>query len=262
MPATTPFTTGLESRRAIRAGQWRQSTGNLAPGYEQANLVILPREYAFDFARFCVRNPRPCPLIDVGDPGNPHPSPHIAADADIRTDIPRYRIYRHGEFTEEVTDLLSLWTEDLVTFLLGCSYGFDQALAQAGLPVRHMDLGTNNPMYLTNRACQPAGIFHGNMVVSMRPMPRNLVQKATEITARYPAAHGGPIHVGDPEGIGVTDLNRVAYGCTVPIYDGEVPMFWACGVTPQAVIAAVKLPFVITHAPGHMFVSDRRLTDI
>ena len=249
--------TGQAARAAIRAGKWRRSTGNLAPGYEQANLVILHKDLAFDFLRFCVRNPRPCPVIEVADPGDPHPSPHIARDADIRTDIPMYRVYRNGELEKEVPDILSLWTDSMVAFLLGCSYGFDNALVAAGVPVRHMEMGTNNPMYRTNRQCVPAGVFHGPMIVSMRPIPADLVQRAIEITSRFPAAHGGPVHIGDPAAIGIQDLNKVDYGCSVPIRAGEVPVFWACGVTPQAAIVVVKPALAITHAPGHMFISDR-----
>jgi uncharacterized protein YcsI (UPF0317 family) len=251
--------TGLASRLAIRAGLWRESTGALAPGYEQANMVILPSGYAFDFLRFCVRNPRPCPVLDVTDPGSPHPSPGIADDADIRTDLPLYRVYRDGLMHAEVTDINDLWDQSLVTFLLGCSYGFDNALVKAGIPVRHMELGTNNPMYITNRMCNPAGIFAGPLVVSMRPIPAHQVQEVIEITSGFPAAHGGPVHVGDPAALGIRDLDVVDYGSAVPVKRGEVPVFWACGVTPQAVIASVRLPFVITHAPGHMFILDRKL---
>jgi len=254
-----PYKTGRTARNAIRAGRWRQSTGNLAPGYEQANLVILPKRYAFDFLQFCIRNPKPCPLLEVMEPGNPHPAPHIARGADIRTDVPLYRVYRKGRLAAEVPDIKALWRDDLVTFLMGCSYGFDLALMKAGIPVRHMELGTNNPMYRTNRACNPAGIFHGPMVVSMRPIPKGMVAEAAAISSRFPQAHGGPVHAGNPAALGIRDLAKTAYGVPVPMYKGEVPVFWACGVTPQAVIAEVKLPFVITHAPGHMFVLDRRL---
>lgn len=251
--------TGEESRRLIRSGGWRQSTGSLAPGYEQANMVILPSEHALDFARFCIRNPAPCPVLDILEPGNSRPAPHVAGDADVRTDLPRYRIYRHGVVAEEVTDIQAVWNETLVTFLLGCSYGFDLALQKAGIPVRHVELGTNNPMYITNRACVPAGPFRGNLVVSMRPVHRNRVPEVIDITSRYPEAHGGPVHTGDPALLGIADLERVDFGEAVPVYDGEVPVFWACGVTPQAVLMQAKLPFAITHAPGHMFVLDRKL---
>lgn len=253
------FWSGRDARLAIRSGRWRASTGTLAPGYEQANMVILPEKHAFDFLRFCVRNPKPCPVLEVTDPGSPHPSTSIAAGADLRTDLPLYRIYRNGHMVGEVTDIKDLWDDTLVSFLLGCSYGFDSALIKAGIPVRHVELGTNNPMYITNRQCVPAGIFKGPLVVSMRPIPEPLISQVIEITSRFPAAHGGPVHVGDPAVLGIHDLNTVDYGVPVPVKPGEVPVFWACGVTPQAVIASVGLPFVITHAPGHMFILDRQL---
>ncbi|RME82753.1 MAG: putative hydro-lyase [Caldilineae bacterium] len=251
------FENGREAREAIREGRWTGPTAGLAPGYTQANLVILPEKLAFDFLRFCIRNPKPCPLLDVTSPGSPHPDRSWAADADLRTDLPRYRLYRDGQLVAELSNLLDLWREDLVAFLLGCSFTFERALQSAGLPVRHLACGCNVPMYRTNRLTRAAGPFHGPLVVSMRPIPAAQVAQAVQITARYPAVHGAPVHIGEPEALGIADLGRPDYGDPVPIEPGEVPVFWACGVTPQAVALAARIPYMITHAPGHMFITDR-----
>ena len=242
-------------RAAIRTGDWREPTAALAPGFTQANLVVLPYADAFDFLRFCVANPRPCPVLEVLDPGDPEPV-HTAPGADVRTDLPRYRIYREGELTDERDDVTDVWRDDLVTFLIGCSFTFERALLAAGLPVRHIEMGVNVPMYRTAVACRSVGRFSGPLVVSMRPMtPRQAIQ-ATQITSRYPAVHGAPVHVGDPQTLGIVSLASPHYGDRVEIRDGEVPVFWACGVTPQAVAAASRPELMITHAPGHMFVTD------
>lgn len=251
------YRTGREVRNAIRAGQWAGPTAGQAPGYSQANLVVLPRSEAFDFLRFCIRNPKPCPVLDVTDPGSPHPSDSWGADADLRLDLPRYRVYRKGELVGEFTDLLAWWHDDLVSFLLGCSFTFERELLAAGIPVRHVECGRNVPMYRTTRQCQPAGQFCGPLVVSMRPIPESLVDRAVEITSHYPLVHGAPVHVGDPKALGIERLERPDFGDPVPICDGEVPVFWACGVTPQVVALASGIDLMITHAPGHMFVSDR-----
>ena len=242
-------------RAEIRAGRWRSPTAGLAAGYVQANLVVLPEAHAGDFRLFCDRNPGPCPLLDLTAPGDPVPRA-AAPDADLRTDVPLYRVHRDGELVEERPDLLGLWRGDLVAFLLGCSFTFEEALREAGLPLRHLERGSNVSMYVTNRMCAPAGPFVGPMVVSMRPFPRAELTRVAEITARYPFAHGAPVHAGDPAAIGIRDLGRPDYGDVLPIEPGEVPVFWACGVTPQAVAARARLPFMITHAPGHMFLTD------
>ncbi len=248
-------------RQEIRAGRWRRPTAGLVPGYAQANLVVVPRECAYDFLLFCHRNPKPCPLLDVTDPGDP--TPHMAAPgADLRTDLPAYRVYAEGELVEERTDLLEVWRPDFVAFLLGCSFTFEDALQRAGIPVRHIECGRNVPMYITTRMCRPAGAFAGPMVVSMRPIPAALVPRSVQICARYPLAHGGPVHIGDPETLGIRDLDRPDYGDVVPIEPGEVPVFWACGVTPQAVAQRARLPLVITHAPGHMLLTELRDEDL
>ncbi len=253
--------TGSEMRRAIRAGQWRKPTPGLALGYVQANLVVVPRDLAFDFLLFCQRNHNPCPLLDVTEPGNPEPR-LMAPGADLRTDVPRYRVFQGGELIEEPDNLLHLWRSDLVGFLLGCSFTFENALLQAGLPVRHVEAGCNVPMFRTNIACRPAGIFQGPMVVSMRPMTPAQAIHAVQVTSRFPRAHGAPVHLGDPAAIGIGDLRRPDFGDAVPIRPGEVPVFWACGVTPQAVAMEVRPPLLITHKPGHMFVTDWRDTDL
>jgi uncharacterized protein YcsI (UPF0317 family) len=244
-----------EVRAAIRAGDWDGPTAALAPGYTQANLVVLPQADAFDFLRFCVANPRPCPVLEVCDPGSAEPR-LTAPGADLRTDLPRYLIHRDGEVVDERSDVLAAWRDDLVAFLIGCSFTFERALLAAELPVRHLEQGVNVPMYRTAVACRPAGRFSGPLVVSMRPMTPQQAIHATQITSRYAAAHGAPVHVGDPSVLGIVSLASPQYGDPVEIRDGEVPVFWACGVTPQAVAAASRPELMITHAPGHMFVTD------
>jgi len=230
-------------------------------GYVQANLVVVPRDLAFDFLLFCQRNPKPCPLLDVTEAGNPEPC-LVAPGADLRTDLPRYRVYRDGEVVDEPTDLARWWRDDLVGFLLGCSFTFESALLQAGVPVRHLEQGCNVPMYRTSIACRPAGVFHGPMVVSMRPLTPAQAVTATRVCGRFPRAHGVPVHFGDPEAIGIRDLSKPDFGDPVEMRSGEVPVFWACGVTPQAVAMQSRPPFLITHKPGHMFVTDLRDTDL
>jgi uncharacterized protein YcsI (UPF0317 family) len=252
---------GAEVRRRARSGELTGPTPGLAPGYVQANLVVVPRDSAFEFLLFCQRNPKPCPLLDVTEPGSPEPR-SVAPGADLRTDVPRYRVYRHGEMVDEPTELHKWWRDDLVGFLLGCSFTFENALVQAGIPVRHLEMGRNVPMYRTNIACRPAGAFHGPMVVSMRPMSPAQAIAATRICARFARAHGTPIHWGDPAAIGVRDLNHPDFGDAVELRPGEVPVFWACGVTPQAVAMETRPPFLITHKAGHMFVTDLRDTDL
>jgi uncharacterized protein YcsI (UPF0317 family) len=248
-------------RELIRGGAWRKLTAGLAPGYAQANLVVLPRDLAFDFLCFCQRNPKPCPLLDVTDVGSPHP-PLLAPSADLRTDIPRYRVYRRGNLEAELDDLLALWREDLVAFLLGCSFTFEAALLAAGIPVRHLEEGVNVPMFVTNVPCRPAGVFHGPLVVTMRPIPQGQVVRAVQVTSRFPGVHGAPVHIGDPAQLGIMDISKPDYGDPVTMHEGEVPVFWACGVTPQAVAREAKPPLLISHAPGHMFVSDIKGEDL
>ncbi len=246
-----------ELRKLIREEVITTETSGMCRGYAQANLVSLPKEIAYDFLLFAQRNPRACPLLEVSDVGS-RQLHSIAADTDIATDIPKYRVYEHGVMTQEVTDARPFWRDDLVSFLIGCSFSFEGDLLEADVPVRQIEEGCNVPMYNTNIPCQSAGIFHGNMVVSMRPIPYALVPKAVLITGAMPKVHGAPIHIGDPSVIGITDLEHPDYGDMVTIREGEVPVFWPCGVTPQNVIMQSKPEYVITHAPGHMFVTDMK----
>ena len=241
--------------QACRTGTWDRPTAGLAPGYAQANLVILPREDAFDFLLLAQRNPKPIPLLELLEMGDPEPK-LTSPGADLRTDLPRYRVYRNGQLTEERQEIADLWRDDLVSFLIGCSFTFEKPLLDAGLPIRHIECGCNVPMYCTNRPVVPAGRFAGPMVVSMRPIPAHLVAKAVTVTARYPAVHGAPVHIGEPAALGIADITKPDFGDPVPINPGEVPVFWACGVTPQAVAIQSKPSFMITHAPGHMFITN------
>ncbi|MGH2427167.1 MAG: putative hydro-lyase, partial [bacterium] len=247
-------------RLRIRQRQWTSPTAGLAAGHAQANLVILPQTYAYEFLLFCHRNPKPCPLLDVTNPGDPVPD--AASDADLRTDLPRYRIYRHGKLDGEATDITSYWRDDLVSFLLGCSFTFEASMRRARIPVRHLEEGCNVPMYRTSLLCRPAGRFAGPLVVSMRPVPHELVARAIQVTSRYPLAHGAPMHIGDPAAIGIADLSRPDYGDPVMVRPGEVPLFWGCGVTPQAIAQQTKPTLMITHVPGHMFITDLRDEDL
>jgi uncharacterized protein YcsI (UPF0317 family) len=249
-----------EIRRRIRSAEYAGQTGGMALGHAQCNVVILPKDQAFDFLVFCMRNPKPCPVLDVLEAGRYEPN--IAPGCDIRTDVPKYRVYHNGALLEEVTDIKNYWRDDLVTFLIGCSFTFEARLLAAGIPMRHLELGTVIPVFETNIPCAPAGPFHGNMVVSMRPIQGRRVAEVVQITARVPRVHGAPVHVGAPAAIGIRDLNAPDWGQPVPIRDDEVPVFWACGVTPQAVARASRPPLMITHAPAHMFISDLRDSDL
>lgn len=247
--------TGWDVRQRIRRGEWTRPTSGIAPGYVQANLAILPRDLAADFQRFCALNPKPCPLLASSEPGDPS-LPTLGRDIDIRTDIGTYRVWRDGEMVEEVHDIRDLWRDDLVAFLLGCSHSFEEALVADGLRLRHQDQDKAVPVYVTNIPTVPSGPFHGPMVVSMRPFTPAEAIRAIQITSRFPSVHGAPVHVGMPEMIGVRDLAMVDEGDAVTIAADEMPVFWACGVTPQAVVRATRPPFCITHAPGCMLVTD------
>ena len=244
-----------EMRKRIRSGEYTGQTSGLCPGYAQANLVVLPKEYAYDFLLFAQRNPKACPLLEVTDTGS-RLLKEIAPGADLATDLPRYRIYENGLMTGEYTDVERFWRDDLVSFLIGCSFSFEGDLLAADVPVRQIEEGKNVPMYDTDIPCASAGVFRGNMVVSMRPIPYELVPKAVQITASMPRVHGAPVHIGDPAAIGIEDLARPDYGEAVTVREGEVPVFWPCGVTPQNALLRSKPSFAITHAPGHMLISD------
>ena len=248
--------TASEVRSRIREEEHSGPTAGVARGYVQANLVILPSDYAFDFLRFCVRNPKPCPVLEVTDVGSPEPSV-AARGADLRVDLPRYRVYENGQLVDEPTDIRSYWRDDLVSFLLGCSFTFETALLAAGLPMAHIDQGRNVPMYITNRDCVQSGPFSGPLVVSMRPFRGEEVSLAVTISARYPMMHGSPVHIGSPEALGVSDLQTPDFGDPISIAEDQTPVFWACGVTPQAAAKQAKPALMITHSPGHMFVTDR-----
>ncbi|EED32665.1 conserved hypothetical protein [gamma proteobacterium NOR5-3] len=248
-------------REHIRAGEFTGNTSGFAPGFVQCNLVILPSKWAADFLRFCQANPKPCPLIACsaapGDTGLP-----TLGDIDIRRDISSYRVFRDGVLSEERADIVDLWNDDLVSFALGCSFSFEEALIGAGLEVRNVTEGVNVPMYRTKIACEPAGSFSGDMVVSMRPFsPANAI-RAIQICSRFPAVHGAPVHMGDPAAIGIADIHAPDYGDPVSIRDGEIPLYWACGVTPQVALENAAPPMAITHAPGCMLVTDKRNSEL
>lgn len=244
-------------RQAIRAGDFKGNTSGLAPGYVQCNLAILPADWADEFLRFCQANPKPCPLLDMSPEPGATALP-LLGDIDIRTDVPSYRVFRDGVLDAEVADISSLWREDLVVFALGCSFSFEEALLADGLEVRNVTEGVNVPMYRSNMACAAAGRFHGDMVVSMRPFRAADAIRAIQICTRFPSVHGAPVHMGDPGLIGIADLACPDYGDAVSIADDELPVFWACGVTPQVALEQARPPFAITHSPGHMLVTDLR----
>jgi len=232
------------------------TTAGFSAGYAQANLIALDRKYAFDFLLFAQRNPKPCPLLGVLEPGQV--SSPLLAGGDIRTDIPSYRVFSHGSLIDEPTDATAYWTENTVAFVIGCSFTFEQALLDNNVPVAHIEQGVNVPMFMTNIDCEPAGAFSGKMVVSMRPIPANLVADAVRITSRYPAVHGAPVHVGEPGLIGIDDLAAPDFGDAVDIPAGWVPVFWACGVTPQSIVMSSKPELAICHSPGKMLITDVR----
>lgn len=255
MPAATPSSASIEARDAIRQGRFTGHTSGLAADHVQGNVVILPAALAGDFLRFCERNPKPCPLLAVSEPGDPALAT-LGAGIDIRSDLPQYRVWRHGELVAEPHDIAALWRDDLVTFVIGCSFSFEQALLEDGVPLRHIEQGRNVAMYRTTLATEPAGPFRGPMVVSMRPLRAAAAIRAVEITSRFPTVHGAPVHVGDPALIGIADIARPDYGDAVEVMPDELPVFWACGVTPQAAILNARPDFCITHAPGAMLITD------
>ena len=248
-------TPAQEARLTIRTGGHRGHTAGLAPGYVQGNLCILPADQATEFAAFCQRNPKPCPLIGMSAPGDPG-IPTLAEDLDIRTDLPQYRVFRNGELVDEPADITDHWRDDLVTFVLGCSFSFEEALLDSGIPLRHIQRGENVAMYKSNIDTVPAGRFRGKMVVSMRPMVPADAIRAVQITSRFPNVHGAPVHLGLPHLIGIDDLERPFAGDRPRMADNEVPVFWACGVTPQVVVEQARPPLCITHKPGCMLVTD------
>jgi len=248
-------------REAIRQGSFDGHTAGYARGRVQGNVVILPKHSAFDFLTYCQRNPKPCPLLAVSSPGDPS-LPELGKDLDIRKDVPRYRVFREGTLVDEPTDISAIWRDDLVTFVFGCSFSFEEALMEAGVPVRHLEKGTNVSMFRTSIMTKPAGPFYGELVVTMRPMPAAAAIRAVQITSRYQFAHGAPVHLGDPSEIGIQDLAHPDWGDPVEIRSGEIPVFWACGVTTQAAIANAGPELTITHKPGSMLITDLRNAEL
>lgn len=253
--------TPAEARRIIRSGAFQAPTSGLCPGYAQANLIVLPKEQAYDFLLFAQRNPKPCPLLEVTEAGA-REATICATDCDIATDFPKYRIYRHGELVEETADVAAYWRDDFVSFVIGCSFSFESELVEAGIEMRHNTMGRNVSMYLTDIDCMPAGSMGGKMVMSMRPIPHDQVVKAVQISGAIPKVHGAPMHIGDPAAIGVRDIAHPEFGDPVDIREGEVPVFWACGVTPQSIVMNSKPEFAITHAPGCMLITDTKNIDL
>lgn len=254
-PLAPHAATGRDARLLMRAGRHQGHTAGMAPGHVQGNLVVLPQAQAGDFLRFCQRNPQACPLLAVSEPGDPR-LPGLGADLDIRSDLPLYRVWRDGVLVDQPHDVAGLWRDDLVSFVIGCSFSFEQALMEAGIVLRHVDEGRNVAMYRTSIATEPAGMFHGPLVVSMRPLRAADAIRAIQITSRFPRVHGAPVHIGRPDLIGIADLGAPDFGDPVAVRDDELPLFWACGVTPQAVVMAARPPLCITHAPGCMLVTD------
>ena len=244
-----------EIRKLIRNGEYNRSTEGCADGYAQANLVILPEKNAFDFLLFCQRNPKPCPVLEVTEPGD-YSLRDLADGADVRTDLPRYRVYEGGKCVDDTDQIVDYWRDDLVAFMIGCSYSFEWALLNANIRLRHIELGEIVSVYVTNKPCKPAGIFEGPLVTSMRLIKRSQLVRAIQICSRFPAVHGAPVHVGNPEELGIVDMGKPDYGWKPEIREDEVPVFWGCGVTPQAVAMKAKVEFMITHYPGHMFITD------
>lgn len=242
-------------RKLIREGKITTPTAGMCAGYAQANLVILPKDIAYDFLLFTQRNPKSCPILEVSDVGNKKLN-YLGEDIDITTDIPKYRVYEDGVLTGEYTDISDLWRDDFVSFLIGCSFSFESEMIEDNIPIRHIEENCNVPMYITNIKCTPAGIFNGNMVVSMRPIPYEKIVRSVLVSGAIPKVHGAPIHIGDPSIIGIKDIDKPDFGDSVNIKENEVPLFWPCGVTPQAVVMNVKPKIVITHSPGHMLITD------
>lgn len=259
-PADLSHAHPVEVRHAARAGVLRGATTTAAKGYVQANLAILPRDYAHDFLLFCQRNPQPCPLIGVSDPGLPL-LPNLGIDLDLRSDLPSYRVFRDGAFVEDRVDITDLWCEDLVAFALGCSLSFEEALGAAGIDQSYLENERIVPTYLTNIVCKPAGRFGGNMVVSMRQFSARDAIRAIQITTRFPSVHGAPVHLGDPRSIGIDNLAEPYSGTPPKLVRGQLPLFWACGVTPQIALASARPPIAITHTPAHMLVTDNLNSD-
>lgn len=248
-------------RKLIRQEKITTPTAGMCSGYAQANLVILPKKLSYDFLLFTQRNPKSCPILEVSDVGDKKLK-YLGEDIDITSDIPKYRVYENGILTGEYTNIAGLWREDFVSFLIGCSFSFESELIEANIPIRHIEENCNVPMFITNIECTPAGIFNGKMVVSMRPLSNENIIKSVLVSGEMPKVHGAPVHIGDPASIGIKDISKPDFGDPVTIKDNEIPVFWACGVTPQSVVMNVKPKIVITHSPGHMLITDVKNIDL
>jgi uncharacterized protein YcsI (UPF0317 family) len=262
MVVTGDSESGIDIRRLCRSGDLVGQTSGRAPGFVQCNVVMMPADSAHYFREFCEHNPRPCPLLAMSETPGSTALAALGTDIDIRTDLPQYRIWRDGMLTERCDNVAHVWEDNWVAFALGCSFSFEEALLNAGITIRNISEGVNVPMYRTNTPCTSAGPFTGNLVVSMRPMPAADVIEAIQICARFPSVHGAPIHIGDPRQLGIDDLSRPDFGDPVTLHPTDMPVFWACGVTPQVALEAAKLPMAITHEPGHMLVTDLKNTDL
>lgn len=250
-----------EMREEIRKGQFKENTSGLCRGFIQGNLVILPRKYASDFRLFCDQNPGPCPVLSISEPGDPF-IPQLGTDIDIRTDVPEYHVFINGKLADTVYQIKNQWQDDFVTFILGCSFSFEDALIENGINIRNVELKKNVSMYQTNMKTERSKYFSGNYVVSMRPLLSKDIDRAIEITSRYSKAHGAPVHIGSPNKIGINNLAKPDFGDAIYVFNDEVPVFWACGVTPQLAIMEAKIPIAITHVPGKMLITDKRYEDL
>lgn len=244
-----------EFRKKVRNNEFQKPTAGMCPGYAQTNLIVLPWEDAYDFLLFAQRNPKPIPILEVTEVGS-RELQTLGNDIDVATDFPKYRIYRNGKMVDEYLSVVDFWREDLVSFLIGCSFSFEDLLVDAGIEIRHITEKANVPMFNTNIPLKQAGKFSGNMVVSMRPIKSSQIATAVNVTNRLPGVHGAPIQIGNPAEIGIYDLAHPDYGDAVTINENEIPVFWACGVTPQAAVMASKPKFAITHSPGHMLITN------
>lgn len=247
--------TPTEFRKKVRNNEFQKPTAGMCPGYAQTNLIVLPWEDAYDFLLFAQRNPKPIPILEVTEVGS-RELQTLGNDIDVATDFPKYRIYRNGKMVDEYLSVVDFWREDLVSFLIGCSFSFEDLLVDAGIEIRHITEKANVPMFNTNIPLKQAGKFSGNMVVSMRPIKSSQIATAVNVTNRLPGVHGAPIQIGNPAEIGIYDLAQPDYGDAVTINENEIPVFWACGVTPQAAVMASKPKFAITHSPGHMLITN------
>lgn len=250
-----------EIRECIRKEKWIGPTTGIALGFVQANLVIIPEKLALEFIIFCQRNHSACPILEITEPGIASLN-YLAKNVDIRTDLPKYRVYKKGVLMDEPLNIIDYWRSDFVSIFIGCSLSFEKALTDSNIPLRHLECKKNGAIYISSIKCNPTGMFRGNMAVSLRPIPRHQLIRTIQITSRFYNAHGAPVHIGDPDLIGIKNLDEVYYGDPPIFKENDVPVFWACGVTPQVVASESKPEIMITHSPTHLFVSDIKDTEI